>query len=114
MDITQITAFLLILGNMFIVTGFRAFPAYIYTGKNVQKKLDLLAAQPQRWVLSQLLIILGALILVAGSLFLVSLFSESQGVIPARIGAVGFVFGQIFWIWIVGLRIVEPWRAGKR
>ena len=113
MDNIQITALLLILGNMLIVTGFGAFPSLIYSGKNVQEKLDLLTALPRRWVLSQLLVILGGLVLVAGSFFLVLLFIESQGILPAGIGALGFVFGQIFWIWIVGLRIVEPWRQAK-
>jgi len=113
MNITQITAFLLILGNVLIVTGFGAFPSLIYTGKNVQEKLDLLAALPRRWILSQLLVILGGLVLVASSVFLVLLFGESQGILPAGIGAVGFVLGHVFWIWIVGLRIVEPWRQAK-
>jgi hypothetical protein len=67
----------------------------------------------QRWVLSQLLVILGVLVLVAGAVFLVFLFRESKGILPAGMGAVGFVFGQVFWIWIVGLRIVEPWRQAK-
>ena len=113
MNITQITALLLILGNILIATGFGAFPSLIYTGKNVQEKLDLLTAQPRRWVLSQLLLILGVLVLVAGTVFLVLLFRESQGILAAGMGAVGFVFGQVFWIWIVGLRIVEPWRQAK-
>ena len=113
MDAIKITALLLILGNMLIVTGFGAFPSRIYTGKNIQEKLDLLTAMPRRWVFSQLLVILGDIVLVAGSFFLILLFLESQGILPAGIGALGFVFGQIFWIWIVGLRIVEPWRQAK-
>jgi hypothetical protein len=113
MNIIQITAFLFILGNILIGTGFGAFPSLIYTGKNVQEKLDLLAAQPRRWVLSQLLVILGGLVLVAGSVFLVLLFRESPGILPAGMGAAGFVLGHVFWIWIVGLRTVEPWRQAK-
>lgn len=113
MNIIQITAFLLILGNLLIVAGFGAFPSLIYTGKNVQEMLDLLTALPRRWVFSQLLLILGGLFLVAGSVFLVFLFKRSQDILPAGIGAVGFVLGQIFWIWIVRLRIVEPWRQAK-
>ena len=113
MDAIKITALLLILGNVLIATGFGAFPSRIYTGKNIQEKLDLLTALPRRWVFSQLLLILGDIVLVAGSFFLILLFLESQGILPAGIGALGFVFGQIFWIWIVGLRIVEPWRQAK-
>lgn len=113
MDNNQITTLLLIIGNMLIVTGFGAFPSRIYTGKNVQEKLDLLTAHPRRWVLSQWLLILGVLTLVAGTVFLSLLLRESQGILPALIGVIGFVFGQIFWIWIVGLRIVEPWRQAK-
>ena len=113
MDITQITALLFILGNMLIVFGFGAFPSLIYTGKNVHEKLTLLIAFPRRWVFSQLLVILGGLVLVAGSVFLVILFKESQGILPAGIGAMGFVLGHVFWIWIVGLRIVEPQRQAK-
>jgi hypothetical protein len=113
MNIIHISAFLLILGDMLIVAGFGAFPSLIYTGKNVQEKLDLLTAMPRRWILSQLLVILGGLFLVAGSFFLILLFLGSQGILPAGIGALGFVFGQFFWIWIVRLRIVEPWRQAK-
>jgi hypothetical protein len=70
MNITQIAASLVILGNILIIAGFGAFPSLIYTGKNIQEKLDLLTAQPRRWVLSQSLLILGVLTLVAGTVFL--------------------------------------------
>lgn len=113
MDIIQITALLLILGNMSIVTGFGAFPSLIYTGKNVQEKLDLLTAQPRRWILSQLLVLLGSLVCMSGTVFLNLLFRESQGILPAGFGSFGFVLGSVFWIWIVGLRIVEPRRQAK-
>ncbi len=113
MIINQIAAFLLILGNIFIVIGFGAFPSLIYTGKDVQEKLNLLTAMPRRWVLSQYLVILGGLILVAGSIILVLLFRASQSILPAAMGAVGFVLGHVCWIWIVGLRIVQPWRQAK-
>ena len=113
MNLVQITTFLLILGNALIVIGFGTFPSVIYTGKNVQEKLDLLTAMPRRWILSQLFVILGCLVLVAGSVFLFLLFRESQGILPAGVGVVGFVLGQVFWIWIVGMRIVEPWRQAK-
>ncbi len=75
MDITHITALLLILGTGLIVTGFGAFPSLIYTEQNVQEKLDLLAALPRRWILSQFFVILGGIAAMAGSIFLVS-FSE--------------------------------------
>ena len=113
MDTIKITALLIILGNVLIVTGFGAFPSRIYTGKNIQEKLDLLTALPRRWVFSQSLLILGDIVLVAATFFLILLFLESQGILLAGIGALGFVVGQIFWIWIVGLRIVEPWRQAK-
>jgi len=113
MNIIQIAAFLLLFGNVLIVIGFGSFPSLIYTGKNFQEKLDLLAAQPRRWSLSQLILILGCLVLMAGSVFLVLLFRGSMGVLPAGIGAAGFILGNIFWIWIVGLRIAEPWRQAK-
>lgn len=113
MNFIQITAFMLILGNVLLIAGFGAFPSLIYTGKNVQEKLDLLTAQPRRWILSQLLVILGSLVCMAGTVFLNLFFRESQGILPAGIGSVGFVLGTVFWIWIVGLRIVEPWRQAK-
>ncbi len=113
MNIIQITAFLLILGNVFIGIGFGGFPSLIYTGKDVQEKLNILAAKPRRWILSQLSLILGCLVVMAGSVFLVLLFRESQCILPAGIGAAGFVLGNIFWIWVVGLRIAEPWRQAK-
>lgn len=113
MNIIQITAFLLILGNVLVVAGFGTFPSVIYTGRNVQEKLDLLAAKPGRWILSQWLVILGGLVVVAGSVFLGIQFRGSQGILPAWISTVGFVLGNILWIWIVGMRIVEPWRQAK-
>ena len=113
MNILQITAFLLIFGNMLIVIGFGTFSSIIYIGNDVQKKMDLLAAQPRRWVTSQLLVISGGLFVVAGSVFLFLLFRKSQGIFPAGIGAIGLVLGQVFWIWIVIMRIIEPWRQAK-
>jgi len=110
MNSIQITALLLILGTLLAATGFGTFPSIIYTSTNVQEKSALLTAQPRRWVLSQLMVILGALVSVIGSIFLVLLFRESQGMIPAVISAAGFTLGHVFWIWIVGMRIVEPWR----
>ena len=98
---------------MLVVAGFGAFPSIIYTGQNVQEKLDLLAAKPRRWVFSQLLLILGGFVIIVGSVFLVLLFRGSQGILPAVISGVGFVLGHVLWIRIVGLRIVEPWRQAK-
>lgn len=113
MDIIQIAAYLLIFGNALVVIGFGTFPSLIYTGKYVQEKLDLLTAMPRRWIISQWILILGCLVLMLGSVFLVLLFRGSMGVLPAGIGAGGFILGNIFWIWIVGMRIAEPWRQAK-
>jgi hypothetical protein len=113
MNTLQITAFLLIFGNMLIVTGFGTFPYIIYTGNNVKEKLDLLKAKPRRWTLSQLLVISGGFFVIAGSVTLVLLFRGTQGILLAGIGAIGFVLGQVFWIWIVRMRIIEPWRQAK-
>lgn len=108
MDITQITALLLILGTGLTYTGFGAFPPRIYTEKNVEEKLNLLAALPQRWILCQWLVILGGVVAVAGSIFLIPLFREGQGALPAIFGGVGFGLGHVFWIWSVVLRTVKP------
>ena len=113
MNIILITALLLILGTVLAATGFGTFPAVIYTGSDVQEKLDLLTAQPRRWVLSQLFVILGGLISMAGSVFLVLQFRETRGILPAGISALAFILGHVFWIWIVGMRIAEPWRQAK-
>jgi hypothetical protein len=113
MDIIQITAFLLILGTVIMAIGFGTFPSIIYTGRDVQFKLDLLKAQPRRWVLSQLIVILGTLVSMAGSIFLILLFRESLGFIPAVISAVGFNVGHALWAWIVGMRITEPPRQAQ-
>lgn len=113
MDIILITALLLILGTLLAAAGFGTFPPIIYTGSNVQEKLDLLTAQPRRWVLSQLLVILGGMVTVAGSVFLMLQFRESRGMLPAVISAAGFILGHVLWIWIVGMRIAEPWRQAK-
>ena len=113
MDIIQITALLLILGTVLIYTGFGAFPPRIYTEKNIQEKSNLLAALPRRWILCQSLVILGGIVSVAGSVFLIPLFGESLGALPARIGVVGFVLGHVFWIWEVGLRTVQPQKFAK-
>ena len=95
---------------MLTYCGFGSFPPVIYTGKNAQEKLDLLAAKPRRWTLSQYLVILGGLVSMAGTVLLVFLFSGSRGFLPAVIGAAGFVLGHVFWIWIVILRILKPQR----
>lgn len=113
MDITQITAFLLILGTVLIYTGFAAFPPRIYTESNAQEKMNLLAAQPRRWILSQSLVILGGITAMAGSIFLIPLFSESHGALLAWIGVLAFVLGHVFWIWHVGLRTAQPERFAK-
>jgi hypothetical protein len=108
MDIIQIAALLLILGTLLIYTGFGAFPPRIYTEKNTQEKLNLLSAQPRRWVLCQSLVILGGIATVAGAIFLLPLFRESQGVLLVRIGVMVFLLGHVFWIWNLGLRTVHP------
>ena len=113
MDNIQITALLLILGTGLIYTGFGAFPPRIYTEQNVQEKLNLLAAHPRRWILSQSFVIMGGIATIAGSIFLISLFRESQDALLVRISVVGFVFGHLFWIWHVGLRTALPQKFAK-
>jgi len=110
MDIILVTGIFLILGTVLTYGGFGSFPPIIYTGKNMQEKLNLLAAQPRRWTLSQYLVIFGGLVSVAGTILLVFLFRGSQGFLPAIIGTAGFFLGHVFWIWIVILRIVKPKR----
>ena len=110
MDLILVTAIVLILGTVLTYGGFGSFPPIIYTGKDMQEKLTLLAAQPRRWTLSQYLVILGGLVSAAGTVLLVFLFRGSRGFLPAWIGAAGFVLGHVFWIWIVILRIVKPQR----
>jgi len=108
MENTQITALLLILGTALTATGFGIFPSQIYTEKSNQVKLSLLASKPQRWILSQLVVILGGITTVAGSIFLFLLFSERQSALLLGIGLVGFALGHVFWIWQLVLRIVQP------
>ncbi|TFH35651.1 MAG: hypothetical protein E4G99_06830, partial [Anaerolineales bacterium] len=93
MDITQITPILLILGTVLTYIGFGAFPPRIYTEKNIQERANLLAAQPRLWILTQSLVILGGITSVAGSIFLISLFRETQATLLASLAAVGFVCG---------------------
>jgi hypothetical protein len=113
MDIIQITASLLILGTFLIYTGFGAFPPRIYTEKNTQEKLNLLAAQPRRWVLCQSLVILGGITNVVGAIFLLPLFREYGGALLVVIGVVVFLLGHVFWIWNLGLRTVHPEEFAK-
>jgi hypothetical protein len=113
MVITQITALLFILGTALIYTGFGAFPPRIYTEKNVQERLNLLAAHPRRWILCQLFVILGGITTVAGSIFLIPLFRESLGALLVRLGVLGFVLGHVFWIWHVGWRALQPQKFAK-
>jgi hypothetical protein len=108
MENIQITALVLILGTVLTATGFGIFPSQIYTEKNHLVKLNLLASKPQRWTLSQFVVILGSITTVAGSIFLIPLFRESQSAILVRLGVVGFVLGHVFWIWQLVLRIVQP------
>lgn len=113
MNTIQTTALTLILGTVLIYTGFGAFPPRIYTEKSVREKLNLLAAWPRRWILSQSFVVLGAITQAAGSILLALVFSGSQGALAAKIGAVAFVFGHVFWIWHLGLRMVEPGRFAR-
>jgi len=48
MDVVQMTTSLLILGTLLTYIGFGTFPPRIYTEKNMQERLGLLAAQPRR------------------------------------------------------------------
>jgi hypothetical protein len=108
MDNIKITALLLILGSVLTATGFGIFPSQIYTEKNHQVKLNLLASKPQRWSLSQWVVILGGITTVSGSIFLYSIFRDSQADFLFGIGLIGFALGHVFWIWQLVLRIVQP------
>ena len=108
MENIRITALLLLLGPVLIATGFGIFPSQIYTEKNHLVKLNLLASKPQRWILSQWVVIFGSSTTVAGSIFLIPLFRESQNALLVRLGVVGFALGHVFWIWQLILRIVQP------
>src|SRR3989304_537456 len=99
MNIIQITALLLILGTVLTYTGFGAFPPRIYTEKNIQKKLNLLAAHPRLWILTQTLVILGGIASRAGSIFPLSFLGGSQGALLAGIGVGGVGVGRGPWGW---------------
>jgi hypothetical protein len=113
MEINQITAFLLILGTVLIYIGFGAFPPRIYTEKDVQVKLNLLNAQPQRWVVSQSLVIIGSMLTLGGLIFLIPLFNDNQAILLIWIGVTAFVVGHIFWIWHLLIRTGQPERFAK-
>lgn len=110
---SQIPALLFILGTLLIYTGFGAFPPRIYTERNIQEKLKLLEAQPRRWIFCQSLVILGGIATMAGSIFLIPLFNDSQAALLAKIGAGGLVLGHFVWIWHLRLRIVEPQKFAR-
>ncbi|MGB3714810.1 MAG: hypothetical protein WA996_10310 [Candidatus Promineifilaceae bacterium] len=105
---TRTTALLFILGTGLIYIGFGAFPPRIYTERNVQAKLKLLAEQPRLWRVAQSFVILGGIVAAVASIFLPSVFSGTQAARPATIGAAVFAVGHIPWIWAVGLRAVHP------
>lgn len=113
MDITLITAFLLILGSTLTNAGFGAFPWRIYTEKDVQEKLNLLAAHPRLWILTQTFVLLGAIASVAGSIFLIPFLGEGLGTLLVKIGVLGFGLGHIPWIWHVWLRTTRPQKFAK-
>lgn len=108
MDTIEITTLLLILGSVLTATGFGIFPSQIYTEKNHQVKLNLLASKPKRWRLSQLVVILGGITTVAGSIFLYLFFREIQAGLLLGIVLIGFALGHVFWIWQLVLRIIQP------
>lgn len=108
MIITQFTALLLIVGSVITAVGFGTFPSQIYTEKSKQVKMILLESKPQRWVVSQAIVILGGIITVAGSIFLFLSFRESHGALPLGTVMAGIVLGHVFWIWQLLLRIVQP------
>lgn len=113
MNIIQITALLFIAGTALTAAGFGIFPSQIYTEKSNQVKMSLLAAKPQRWILSQSVVILGGITTVAGAIIFFLAFRESQGVLLPGIGMAGFVLGHAFWIWQLVLRIVHPEMFGN-
>jgi len=108
MDTSQSTSVLLILGTVLIYIGFGAFPWRIYTEKSVQEKLNLLAAHPRLWIVTQSFVFLGSLTVLAGTIQLIPIMRGSPGTFLSTIGVVGFVAGHVFWIWHVGLRAVRP------
>lgn len=112
-DAIRISAVLLILGTLLTYTGFGIFPWRIYTERDTEQRLNLLAEWPQRWKLAQSFVVLGAMTSMAGSVFLVPLFSGSPGFMLAAIAAAGFVVGHVFWIWQLGLRIAQPQKFGR-
>ena len=108
MSTVQITAFLLILGTGLTTIGFGIFPSRIYTSDNKQEKMNLLASKSERWVWSQLFVILGSITSVVGSIFLFLAYRNGQVAIPIGIGLLLFVAGHVFWTWQLVLRIVHP------
>jgi hypothetical protein len=108
MDAFKITSVLLILGTLLIYIGFGAFPWRIYTEKSVQEKLNLLAAHPRLWIVTQSFVILGGLTVLAGTILLIPVMRGTPGALLTTIGVVGFIVGHVFWIWHVGLRAVRP------
>lgn len=108
MDTLQIPSVLLILGTVLTYIGFGAFPWRIYTEKSVQEKLNLLAAHPRLWIVTQSLVIIGSLTILTGTILLLPVMRGSPGALFTTIGVVGFIVGHMFWIWHVGLRAVRP------
>lgn len=113
MDFMQSSPLLLVLGTVLIYSGFGVSPWGIYTEQNIQVKLKLLDAQPGRWFVGQMFVIVGGMVAVAGLLSLIPNFRESPGTLLALAGGVAFVLGHIFWFWEVGLRAIRPERFAK-
>lgn len=108
MNMIQVTALLLILGTTLTTIGFGIFPSQIFTEKSKQIKLNLLALKPKRWILAQSVVLLGAVTTVVGAIFLFLSFRDSGNVLLFGIGLAAFVFGHVFWIWQLVLRIDQP------
>jgi hypothetical protein len=108
MNSLLISSYLFFLGTVLITFGFGLFPRQIYTSSDIQERSHLLAAMPQRWVLSQSVVILGGLTTMVGSIFLIPHFNGSPGFLLAVLGVLGYVAGQLIWIWNLALRIVKP------
>jgi hypothetical protein len=102
------TGIVLISGTVLTYLGFGIFPSRIYTVRDTAIRLELVQKYPRRWSISQIGVILGAIVSAIGFLMLAPLFKGTDAESLILIGVVAFLLGHILWIWHLILRISDP------
>lgn len=108
MDIESLAGLVLIVGTALVYVGFSIFPSRIYTATDLDLKISLVDKNPQRWTISQSMVILGSAISVVGLGLVTGWLQGRTGASLTLVGLVAFAVGGVLWIWHLVMRILHP------